>query len=98
VHIEGVEEMKHITQAQAWKDWHKRKGVPRPPLRNLKELSQELGVPINTLVGKLNLKGAPKPRLSKRLGNMVNNASYYEPKEFKAWWEKIKGDNDVQET
>lgn len=81
--------MKHITEAQAWKDYHARKGVPRPPLRSLKELSQELGVSVNTLVGKLNLKGAPKPKLSKRLGNMSYSVAYYEPKEFRAWWASL---------
>ena len=87
--------MKHVTEAQAWKDFHKRKGVARPPLRSLKELSQELGVSTATLTGKLNLKDAPKPRLSKRLGSMSYSVSYYEPKEFRAWWEKVKGDSDV---
>jgi len=84
--------MKHVTEAQAWKEYHARKGVPRPPLRSLKELSQELGVSMHTLSGKLNLKDAPKPKLSKRLGTMSKSIAYYEPKEFKAWWATVTGE------
>lgn len=59
--------MKHITEGQAWKEYHARKGVPRPPLRSLKELSEELGVPVKTFSGKLKMEGAPKPVLSKSI-------------------------------
>lgn len=86
--------MKHITEGQAWNDYHKRKGKPRPPLRSLKELSEELGVHVGTISGKLKMEGAPKARLSRGLNNSAKNA-YFEPKEFYLWWEKVKENKNV---
>lgn len=81
--------MKHITEGQAWKEYHARKGVPRPPLRSLKELSEELGVPVKTFSGKLKMEGAPKPVLSKSISGWGRSVTYYNPTEFKKWWTSI---------
>ena len=63
-------------------------GDKYPPLRSFKELCEELGVPMRTVIGKLKMKGAPKPRL--RHSTSRGNCSWYEPKEFKKWWETVK--------
>jgi hypothetical protein len=78
--------MKHVTEAKAWKDYHVRKGVPRPPLRTLKEIGDELGVNYMVFVPKLGMEGAPKPVLTRKDGLKF---SYYEPKQFKAWWASV---------
>ena len=61
-----------------------------PPLRTFKELCEELGVPQRTMMGKLKLEGAPKPAM--RQATSRGNASWYEPKAFKAWWAKQNPD------
>jgi hypothetical protein len=79
--------MKHVTEAQAWKEHHARKGVHRPPLKSLKEIGNELGVSHMVFIPKLGMEGAPKPVLNRKNGLKF---SYYEPKQFKEWWEKVK--------
>jgi hypothetical protein len=90
VYLKGVEEMrKYLYEGQARKEYHERKGVPRKPLRSLKELSEELGVTVMNLVWKLKKEGAPKPQLSKKKDGS-NTQSWYEPEEFRAWWSTVK--------
>jgi hypothetical protein len=90
--------MKVLSERQAWKDYHERKGVPRPPLRNLKELSEEFGVHIGTISGKLKKEGSPKPVFNREKGHWCKNASYYNHKEFQEWWEKVKDDSSTTKT
>ena len=63
-------------------------GGKHPPLRTFKELCEELGVPMRTVMGKLKLEGAPKPVL--RHSTSQGNAAWYEPKSFKKWWESLE--------
>ena len=83
---------KYLYENQAWKDWHDRKGIPRKPLRSLKELSEELGVSIRTLTIKLGKEGAPKAQFSRKK-NGSNVRSHYEPEEFRKWWATVKDEN-----
>lgn len=59
------------------------------PLRTFAELCADLGVPERTVSGKLHRKDAPKPKLTHR-SNGAGKRSYYDPAEFKAWWESIQ--------
>jgi hypothetical protein len=80
--------MKHESVPQMWKEWHARKGIPRKPLRNFKELCEELGVEVRFMRGKMNRSDAPKPVLDKV--NRGMQKPYYDPDTFRAWWKKVK--------
>lgn len=79
--------MRHESTAQMWKEWHQRKGVPRKPLRNFKELCEELGEDSKVLRYKMSRADAPKPVLGKDRGLQK---TYYDPDVFRAWWKKVK--------
>ena len=63
-------------------------GTIHQPLRSFAELCADLGVPERTVSGKLRRKDAPKPKLSHR-SNSGGKRSYYDPAEFRAWWETV---------
>lgn len=63
-----------------------RKDGPRKPLRTLRELADEFGVPHKTLQVKLaRCKGAPKPVFSTG-GRGTPQNTWYDPDEVRAWW------------
>lgn len=74
-----------------------RNGGTRKPLRNLRELAEEFGVPHKTLQAKLaRCKGAPKPIYN--TGSQQRN-TWYDPQEVRSWWATItkKSSNDHQD-
>lgn len=64
-------------------------GLIHKPLLSFAELCADLSVPERTVSGKLKRKDAPKPKLAHR-SNGGGKRSYYDPAEFKAWWESIQ--------
>lgn len=65
-----------------------RNGGTRKPLRSLRELAEEFGVPHKTLQVKLaRCKGAPKPRYSTGYHKTTSQRNtWYDPQEVRAWW------------
>lgn len=69
-----------------------RGGGARKPLRSLRELAEEFGVPHRTLQVKLaRCKGAPKPIYStgdQKTASQRN--TWYDPQEVRRWWKSLK--------
>ena len=65
-----------------------RTGGARKPLRNLRELAEEFGVPHKTLQAKLaRCKDAPKPRYNTGSWKATSQSNtWYDPAEVRAWW------------
>ena len=65
-----------------------RNGGARKPLRSLRELADEFGVPHKTLQAKLaRCKGAPKPVYSTGDHKTASQRNtWYDPQEVRAWW------------
>lgn len=68
-----------------------RNGGARKPLRSLRELADEFGVPHKTLQGKLARRAdAPKPVYRTGSGNAVSQQNtWYDPDEVRAWWRSL---------
>ena len=75
-----------------------RSGGARKPLRSLRELAEEFGVPHKTLQAKLaRCKGAPKPVYSTGDHKTASQRNtWYDPQEVRAWWAALtkEGRND----
>jgi len=67
-------------------------GVKRKPLRNLKELAEEFGVPNESLRGLLAKYPGPAPVFSRKTGQgqTACNSNYYDPEKMRAWWKKVQ--------
>ena len=65
-----------------------RSGGARKPLRSLRELAEEFGVPHKTLQAKLaRCKDAPKPIYSTGDHKTASQRNtWYDPQEVRAWW------------
>lgn len=65
-----------------------RNGGARKPLRSLRELAEEFGVPHKTLQAKLaRCKDAPKPLYSTGYHKTTSQRNtWYDPQEVRAWW------------
>lgn len=65
-----------------------RSGGARKPLRSLRELAEEFGVPHKTLQGKLaRCKNAPKPIYSTGGHKTASqHNTWYDPQEVRRWW------------
>lgn len=64
-------------------------GGARKPLRNLRELAEEFGIPHKSLQALLSrTKGAPKPIYSTGGGNRSSSPrnTWYEPDEVRRWY------------
>lgn len=85
-----------LIRRQALKDELRRKGTYThgcglPPVRKLTELADEFGVTVRHLCGKLSQsENAPAPRLCLTNKKTGCNSSWYEPNEFRRWWESVK--------
>ena len=75
-----------------------RNGGARKPLRSLRELAEEFGVPHKTLQIKLaRRKDAPKPIYSTGYQKTASQSNtWYDPQEVRAWWAALtkEGRND----
>lgn len=83
--------MKHEEYGLMWKEYWNRKNKKdnsRKPLRNFKELCEELKVDPYVLRGKMSKYDAPKPILTSRCHSSPSK-SYYDPQAFKQWWEDV---------
>ena len=86
---------KHMSLSKAFKEesiaqfsQRVRSGGARKPLRSIRELADEFGVPHKTLRAKLSLcKDAPKPRYSTGSSKTASQRNtWYDPDEVRAWW------------
>jgi Zn-dependent peptidase ImmA (M78 family) len=70
-----------------------RNGGARKPLRSLRELADEFGVPYKTLQAKLaRCKDAPKPIYSTGSSKTASQQNtWYDPDEVRAWWASLEG-------
>ena len=86
---------KHMSLSKAFKEeslaqfsQRVRSGGARKPLRSLRELAEEFGVPHKTLQAKLAwCKDAPKPLYKTGSGKTTTQQNtWYDPDEVRAWW------------
>ena len=73
-----------------------RNGGARKPLRSLRELAEEFGVPHKTLQAKLaRCKDAPRPLYSTGHQKTASQRNtWYDPQEVRAWWAALTKEND----
>lgn len=69
------------------------KRVARPPVRTLKEMSEELGVGCASLASLLRWRNGPKAALVSRNPTV----HWYEPKAFREWWKTVSADLSTQD-
>ena len=72
-----------------------RYGGARKPLRNLRELAEEFGVPHKTLQAKMaRCKDAPKPIYSTRdYRTSSQRNTWYDPQQVRTWWAALTKEN-----
>lgn len=62
---------------------------PRPPAHTIAECASDLGTTVTKLRSALRNAGAPKPTLNGRAWHHCSGANRYNPREVRAWWEKL---------
>lgn len=62
-----------------------RREGPRKPCRSLKEMAEEFGVTLRSLVVLLKSRNGPEPKLRHR-GATSNN--WYDPDAMRKWWDE----------
>ena len=65
------------------------RGSNRKPLISAKELANEFGVSIEKLGSMIGKSSIPPPKKVFVSGHGSTRNSWYEPKEFRAWWKLV---------
>lgn len=61
----------------------------RPPLRTLKEMAEEFGVPCAELASLLRHRDGPDARMDTTRSASNGKAHWYEPGEMRKWWKGV---------
>lgn len=94
--LHALLETMHMRPKRSWltPDWQNNQGAARSPLRTFRELAADYGLTDAQLRGLFMRFKGPEARLNHK-GAATSN-SYYDPKDFKRWYDSLPADVKVK--